>query len=181
MIKQYQLFILLITSLSFSSCKKDGGDQTINIISEQQNLFPEPLGYISDYTYLLTLEESTELEKFIDSFEKRTSNEIAIAIFESIPVDRDFKRYCVELSNNWGVGKAGKDNGIVFIVDLQNKRVAISAGDQISKVLTSEKCSNILSSITFPNFKQQLYYEGLMASLIALVAILDSEDNKVDK
>lgn len=175
MAKKYLLLYIFLASLPFSSCKHLGDKETSNIALEQQSVFPEPLGYVSDYANILTLEQTTEIAQFIDAFEKRPSNEIAIALFESIPIERDFKRYCVELSNTWGVGKVGKDNGIVLIVDLQNKRGAINTGNQISKVLTDESCGNILREVAFPNFKQEQYYEGIKQSLIALVEIWDKE------
>lgn len=180
MAKKYLLLFVLLASFTFGSCKKAENKQAIDIALEQQNVFPEPLGYVSDYTNVLTAEQITEITQFIEDFEKRSTNEIAIAFFKSIPVERDFKRYCIELSNAWGVGKVGKDNGVVVIVDLQHKRGAIYTGDEISKVLTDDKCNHILKDIAFANFKQKRYYEGLMNSVKALVEVWDMETEETN-
>ncbi|WP_158210713.1 TPM domain-containing protein [Myroides phaeus] len=179
MAKKYLLFMLL-ASLSFNSCKQVGDKQATNIAVAQQNNFPKSLGSVSDYTNVLTLEQAKEIEQYIAAFEQQTSNEIVIALLESVPIERDFKRYCIELSNTWEVGKPGKHNGVTIIVDLKNKRAAIHTGDEINKVFTDDKCANILRDIAFPNFKQQQYYEGIMGSLIALIDIWNMDEYEHD-
>ncbi|SDI01239.1 uncharacterized protein SAMN05421818_1407 [Myroides phaeus] len=173
--KKY-LFFMLLASIFFSSCKQGEDKKVTNSKLEQQIVFPEYLGYLSDYTNVLTHDQAKAIEEYITDFERQTSNEISIALFESVPIERDFKRYCIELGKKWALGKAGKDNGVIFIIDLQHKRGAIYTGDEISKVFTDEKCTNILTDIAFPYFKQDQYYEGIMNALIALVEIWKMEE-----
>lgn len=172
MIKRLLPLLLCLGLLAFTSCK----ERKENITAETKALlsinqtFPKQIGNVNDFMGVFTKEEIADIDNFIDEFEKQTTNEIAVVLFKSTPIDVDFYRYCMDLSSNWGVGKKGKDNGVVFVIDIENKRGSIITGCQIMHILPNEICNAILKENIFPYFRQELYYKGVMSGLHAIVS-----------
>lgn len=88
----------------------------ITLFSCGQSIFPEKIGSVNDFENIFTEKQKEELTQIIIDFEKQTSNEIAIITLTEIhPTYEDFDKYCLDLSNYYGVGKKEKDNGLVIV------------------------------------------------------------------
>jgi uncharacterized protein len=64
---------------------------------------------------ILSAADEAQIEQRLDAFEQETSNEITIVIVDEINEDEPW-HYATELGEKWGVGKADKDNGMVFLI-----------------------------------------------------------------
>ncbi len=175
MIRLYSLIVFMVFTLALISCKGENiHQQTVTEVIEK-NVYPKPMGYVSDYVGLLSVEQRQALEKQLIDYEQKSTNEIAIVILDSVSIDKDFANYCINLSNAWGVGKAGKNNGLMFIMDAKNYRMRINTGEGTEKVLTDEICGLVMNEVIIPNFKRGDYYEGLKYGVDDLIQIWEDE------
>lgn len=139
------------------------------LVSCQENKFPEPVGYVNDFENVFSKEEKAELTQIITDFEAATSNEIAIASIEEIGDYTDFNEYAFDLTNHWGVGKKGKDNGLTIIFSKNLRKIRINTGTQTQKILTDEICEDILYKDIFPEFKKGNYFIGIKTALLEFI------------
>ncbi|AOW20793.1 hypothetical protein LPB138_08940 [Urechidicola croceus] len=122
-------------------------------------VFPESIGYVNDFTYLFSENETTLLTKRIDSFKLVSSNEIAIVTLDSVPYN--INQFTDDLGNYWGVGKKDKNNGLIILVSKMNRKVRISTGLGTRKILTDSICNEIIQNQMIPMFKEDNFYQGV--------------------
>ncbi|MGB0950175.1 MAG: TPM domain-containing protein, partial [Marinirhabdus sp.] len=75
----------------------------------------------------------------------------------------------------WGVGQAGKDNGIFIILAKDDRKVDINTGYGIEYRMTDLMAERIINRIMVPQFKAGKYYEGLDRGSDVVFAALNGE------
>ncbi|MFH1427644.1 MAG: TPM domain-containing protein [Patescibacteria group bacterium] len=120
----------------------------------------EPTGYVNDYTNTLTTEQKGLLENKLTQFEKDTSNELAVVIISSLEGDT-IENFAVELFKEWGIGKKDKDNGILMLVALVDRKMRIEVGYGLEGALTDAQSSWIINDVMKPAFRNNNYYNGI--------------------
>lgn len=121
---------------------------------------PNPPKLVNDYSGVLSDEEENLLEKKLVAFNDSTSSQIAVVLMQSTgeyPVDD----YAIALYRNWGIGQKDKDNGVVILCAMADRRVAIITGYGLEGALPDAVCKRIIEQQIKPNFKQQQYFNGL--------------------
>ena len=134
-----------------------------------QAVFPEPVGYVNDFEHILSPAQEKELTEQITRFEKQTSNQIAIVTIDSIAPYPTMQAYATDLSNTWGVGQKGKDNGLLIIVSARLRQARIATGLGTEKILTDEICQEIMDAHMLPQFKNGHYFNGLKTGVTELI------------
>ena len=161
---------------------------TSNIIFGQ---FPKPLSPPRLYNNFSTLKilnatEETEIEAILVKFEAETSNEIAVIVIDDLN-DLEPWEYATEIGEEWGVGKAEEDNGIVLLIKPTEKKsrreVFISVGRGLESVIPDLTCYEIVQNELRPNFKNQAYFEGIKQAVKVLSELSKGEysHNKYSK
>ena len=116
-----RLFILLCASL-------------LGVVGAAGQNLPEPMSpprLVNDFVGLLTPEQQNALEQKLEAFDRKTSTQIAVVAVDDLdgyaPGD-----YAQRLYDKWGIGRKGKDNGILILVKpktaASNGQVFISVG-----------------------------------------------------
>ncbi|MEO0203137.1 MAG: TPM domain-containing protein [candidate division WOR-3 bacterium] len=125
--------------------------------------FPEPIGFLNDYANVLNRRQVEDLENQLKEIENKTSVEIAIAIFDSIGYS--IEEYANLLFERWGIGKKGKDNGILILISMKERRVRIEVGYGLEEVITDGIAGDIIRNKIAPYFREGNYYLGLKSAL----------------
>jgi uncharacterized protein len=122
------VLVLLLTSLSFSDVA-----------------FPKPKGFVNDYAGVLTSSEAQRLESISDALKKKSGAELAVAVVKTVePLDP--KSYAVDLFEKWGIGEKGKDNGVLLLLAMKERRVEIEVGYGLEGALTDAHSGRILDA-----------------------------------
>jgi uncharacterized protein len=128
------------------------------------------LGYTSDFENIYTSEQVSELDSIITSFEKETTNEIAIVTIDSSWTNKEsFDSLTLAIAGNWGVGKKDKNNGILIGISTGLRTIRIQNGYGIEVKLTDAETKLIIDDIIVPEFKNGHYFEGTKKGLFALM------------
>lgn len=167
--------LILILTLSLISCngsaqETEAKKSMYEFDSEMdKRKFPKPIGHVNDFEQIFTNDQINQVEKIILDYEKRTTNEIAIITVSTIEPYDDIADFGTDLSNEWGIGKAGKDNGLLIIFSKSLREIRISTGLGTEKILTDEICKSIIDHIMIPEFKNGEYYNGMIKGLVELL------------
>jgi len=167
-----KIFIIstLILSLVSFNCSAQKNETKTTISEIKKGTFPKPIGYVNDFERIFTTEQKDKLENTISNFENLTTNEIVIVTIESIYPYKNIKDYSTDLANNWGVGKKGKDNGLVIVFSKRLRLIQISTGNSTEKILTDEICKSVLDQKIIPELKNGNIYGGIEIGLAELIA-----------
>lgn len=101
------------------------------------------------------------------SLEERTGVEMCFVVLESIG-DADAFDFAYELFQRWGIGKEGKNTGVLVLFALNSHDLRIMTGTGIEGVLTDAKCSQIMHDEMFPSFRSGDYDGGLCLGALAI-------------
>ncbi|HEY9001681.1 MAG TPA: TPM domain-containing protein [Mucilaginibacter sp.] len=117
---------------------------------------------VTDYTNTLSEAEQQQLEHKLVAFDDSTSTQIAVVLLKSVG-DYDINDYAQRLGRAWGIGQKGKNNGIIVLVAIGDRKVAIQTGYGVEGVLPDITTHEIIQNDIRPNFKAGNYYAGLDA------------------
>lgn len=137
--------------------------------------FPEkPNKLVNDYTGTLSTTQVQQLEQKLVAFDDSSSTQIAIAILKSVG-DYDINEYALELGRKWGVGSKGKNNGVLILVALGDRKISIQTGYGVEGVLPDLYARRIIDNDIKPHFKTGDYYAGLEAGTDAIIRYTKGE------
>ncbi len=127
-------------------------------------------GWVTDRADMLAPETEAELNRQITALEAQNSSEIAVVTVPDIFPSLNSKAFATSLFNTWGIGKKGKDNGVLFLVSQGDRRVEIITGKGIDPLLPEARVSQILRQEVTPRFKQHQFDAGVLAGTQTLIA-----------
>jgi uncharacterized protein len=137
--------------------------------------FPaKPNKLVNDYTGTLSAAEIQQLEQKLVAFDDSTSIQVAIAVLKSVG-EYDINDYALQLGRAWGVGTKGKDNGVMIVVALGDRKISIQTGYGVEGVLPDMYTRRIIENDIKPYFKSGNYYQGLDAGTDAIIALSKGE------
>ncbi len=142
----------------------------IGMACSQSRKFPAPVGYVSDFDSIFSLQERNSLDSMISAFEKETTVEIAVLTLDSsYCAVANFDSLVLAIHNEWGVGKKEKNNGVLIAICKKARKMRINNGDGIEAKLTDQESKQILEEEIFPEFRQGRFYEGVRRGIIAIM------------
>jgi uncharacterized protein len=144
-----------------------------------QDFPPKSNTIVTDYTNTLTTEQKQLLESKLVAFNDSSSTQIAVVILKSIG-DYDVNEYAAALGRKWGVGQKGKNNGIMVLVAIADRKLSIQTGYGAEGALPDIITQQIRVNDMNPRFKQGDYYGGLDAGTDDIIKYTKGE-YKADK
>ncbi len=139
--------------------------------------FPDPMDpprLVNDFIGLLNEQELQYLEHKLEVYRDTTSNEFAIVIIQSTNGD-DIGLYSAELGEKWGVGKKGKDNGLLIVVAFDDRKMWISTGYGLEGAIPDAVAKRIIENYMKPNFRNEDYFQGLDEATSILIGLAEGE------
>jgi uncharacterized protein len=145
----------------------------LTVASYCATLYPGKLGVVNDYAGKLTKAQVRELSDLIRQYERQTSIEIAVVVIDGLQ-GMTAQQYAISLGSAWGVGKAGRNNGVVLLWAPNERKYALRFGDGLTPDMSDADASSITQEYLAPNFRAGLYYAGLKETLEAVMTHLGS-------
>lgn len=112
----------------------------------------KPTGYVNDFAHVLSDGTKQELESALSVFEASTSDEIAVAIVPSMGGDY-IENYAVKLFEEWGIGKKDKDNGVLLLLSIEERKLRIEVGYGLEGALPDSLAQQIINADMTPRLK----------------------------
>jgi uncharacterized protein len=135
-------------------------------LSSNQSLFaqniptrPSPARLVNDLVGVLSPEEKENLERKLVKYDDSTSTQITVVIVKSTG-DYTIDDVALKILREWGVGEKGKNNGIVILAAIEDRRINIQTGYGMEGVLPDGICKRIINQDIIPAFKTKSYYDG---------------------
>ncbi|MFN3134972.1 MAG: TPM domain-containing protein, partial [Candidatus Kryptonium sp.] len=129
---------------------------------------------VTDLAGILTAEQIKALEYKLAKFEDETTNQIAILIIPSLEGE-DLEDFSIKVVEKNKLGQAGKDNGVLFLIAIQDRKMRLEVGYGLEGALPDALCDQILRNIVRPKFRQGDYYAGIDAGIDAIILATKGE------
>lgn len=111
-----------------------------------------PKGYVNDFAGVLSAQTKQDLENELTAFQKDTSNEIAVAIIPNMGGDY-IENFAVKLFEEWKIGSANKDNGILLLLSMEEREMRIEVGYGLEGPLPDSLAQRILDNELRPKLR----------------------------
>lgn len=134
--------------------------------------YPSHIGYVSDFADQLSPGDHQALESRLRAFERKTSVEVAVAIVPSLQGET-VEAFATGLFRFWGIGKQGKNNGVLFLWTPNEHKVRIEVGYGLESAISNADAANILRETT-ALFREQHFAQGVEAAVSGILSRLDS-------
>lgn len=145
----------------------------------QAQQYPKATGYVNDFANLLTREQGVSLNNELAVFEKKTTIEIAVVTVPWLN-NQSIEDYTRGLAKEWGVGKRGQNNGIVFLIAPKERKMRIETTSGARAILTDSRADQIRDQAVLPRFKADNMAQGIIDGTHAIMRTLDASSAPVE-
>jgi uncharacterized protein len=125
-------------------------------------------GYVYDFAYVLDEYESAVITQLCSDIDNATTSEIVIVTLPDlsgydgdINVARETIFNDVSLDGVTGIGKTGKDNGVLIVISVAEQLWGIEVGYGLEGMLTDSKSGRIGREVMEPLLAKSDYYTAL--------------------
>lgn len=131
-------------------------------------------GFVSNPDGILKTETVQQINIYLDSLERQTGAEVAVVAVNSIGQE-EIKPFATSLFSEWKIGKTKKDNGLLVLFVLDQRKVTFETGYGLEGVLPDAICKRIQYQSMIPEFKNGNYDVGILAGVQRIGSVIRKE------
>lgn len=121
-----------------------------------EQILPKYKGHVNDFAGVLKPEELKALDERLYQFEDSTSVQIAVVLEKSTNGYAAFDR-AMFLARGWEVGVAGKNNGLLLYLAIDDRKFHTVTADQLQDRMSASRIGQIHEEFLIPNLKNGDY------------------------
>lgn len=140
----------------------------------QRAVPPHNAVWVHDEANVLSASAKAQMEALLQAHRDSTSTQIAVLIVPSLEGE-DIDGYGVRVFEEWKLGQKGKDNGVLFLIAMQERQMRIEVGYGLEGVLTDALSSRINRNEVAPYFRQGNYEAGIQAGVVGIIKAVAGE------
>ncbi|WP_394357126.1 TPM domain-containing protein [Sphingopyxis indica] len=129
--------------------------------------FPKLTGRVVDQADIIPADKEASLTAQLAELEKTSGHQLVVATVNSLE-GNDVADYGYKLGRAWGIGGKAENDGVVFLIAPNERRMNISVGYGLEPVLTDAMSGRIIRDDITPKFKDGDYPGGIQAGVDAI-------------
>jgi uncharacterized protein len=126
-------------------------------------------GWVTDMANILSNQTETQLNRMISELEATTGAELAVVTVPTTAPYPSPKAFATALFNHWGIGKAGINNGVLFLTSVGDRRVEIETGYGVELLIPDATIATLINTEIIPRLRRRDWNGGILAGTQALV------------
>jgi uncharacterized protein len=136
----------------------------------------KPRGYVTDEAHILDAATINQIEQLSVELEEKTSAELGVVTISSLE-GRDIEGYASDLFQKWGLGKKGKDNGVLLLIAPNDRRGRLEVGYGLEGLIPDGLAGRILDEAVIPFFRQGNMAGGVLSGAMQTAQIIAQGHN----
>ena len=142
----------------------------------EETALPRYAGYVNDYAEILSNETEAKLTGLSTEIENKTASQLAILTIDTTS-PLDIETFAVKLFEKWGIGQKDKNNGVLILVAVKDRKARIEVGYGLEGAIPDALAMNIIDKSMVPFFKKGDYDSGLLQSAAIVAKLIAGEYN----
>lgn len=135
--------------------------------------------YISDHAHIVDESTESSLNELGYQLEQETGAQVVFITEESLP-NQDIRQIAYQTFKKYQLGDADKDNGILFIVSIQDKLRYMEVGRGLEDVITDIKSQHLQTDYLVPYFQKEEYSTGIKELYTQTVKVIEDNQSQTD-
>lgn len=103
--------------------------------------------------------EEARIESILQAINDSTSTQIAVLFVDRVNDDLNFA--AAQTGEAWGIGQAESDNGMLVLIALEDRKMAIQVGRGLEATVTDLESHLLIENVLKPAFRDQQYGRGI--------------------
>jgi len=116
-----------------------------------------------------------QIDGILEDLERKTTVQVAVVVQNSIGT-ADVFDFSQRLFTKWGIGQAGKDNGLLVMMVFETHDIRLHTGHGLEGVLPDVICKRIEMEQIVPRFREGNYDAGMIAGIEEVVRVLSNPE-----
>jgi uncharacterized protein len=132
---------------------------------------PELTQPVNDFAHVIDARSAAEMDRTIRALKDATADVVVVATVKSIEPYGDIQEYANKLFENHGrgIGEKGKDNGVLVLLALDQRKVWVEVGYSLEQWITDGFAGETSRRYMVPEFRNGRYGAGLLAGVERIV------------
>lgn len=133
---------------------------------------PELTQPVNDFAHVIDAPSASEMERMIRQLQAATGDVVVVATVKTIEPYGDIREYANKLFENHGrgIGEKGKDNGVLILLALDQRKVWIEVGYSLEQWITDGFAGETSREYMVPEFRNGRYGAGLRAGTERIIS-----------
>ena len=129
---------------------------------------PLPPNPVVDLAGIIDDSVQTKLNRYLRELEQKTTAQMAILTVKSLQGE-SLEEFSITIAHNkWKLGQKGKDNGVLLVIALKERKYRIEVGYGLEGILPDSLVGSIGRQYLVPYFRKGDYSEGIYAATLAI-------------
>lgn len=140
---------------------------------------PELTAPVNDFAGVMDASSKQTIDTIVRRLQAATGDVIVVATIKTYQPWGDIQSYATKMFENHGrgIGEKGRDNGLLVLLAVDDRRVWIETGYEIEGFVTDGFAGETSRDVMTPYFRRGAYGEGLAAGVARLAArVADGRD-----
>jgi uncharacterized protein len=133
-----------------------------------------PVARVNDFASILSEEAKRKLENILYDYEMKTQNQLVVVTIPSLDGE-DLETFSIKLAEKWKIGKKGKNNGVLLLVVMKERKIRIEVGYGLEDRLTDAVASGIIRNYIAPYFRTGDYEGGIFTGVKKIIQVTAGE------
>jgi uncharacterized protein len=137
----------------------------------QDNDFPKLTGRVIDEANIIDAAMRADFEARLANLEAKTTNQLVVVTLSSLR-GRTIEDYGYQLGRYWRVGQKDRNNGVLFIVAPNERKIRIEVGYGLEGTITDAIASVIIQNSILPRFRANDYPGGIKRGVDDIIKVM---------
>jgi uncharacterized protein len=132
---------------------------------------PELTAPVNDFAHVVDGQSAARIDQLSRALQAASGDVVVVATVQTVAPYADIREYAVKLFENHGrgIGTKGKDNGVLILLAVQERRVWVEVGYGLEQWITDGFAGETSRDDMVPSFRRGAYGEGLAAGAARIV------------
>lgn len=136
--------------------------------------YPDYKGYVNDFANVISQDAENKLEQRLSQYDKETTTQIAVATVKTTEPE-SIEEYSIHLADKWKPGQKDKDNGIILLWAINDRKMRIEVGRGLEGDVTDLESKQILDNTIRPLLREGKYDEAVSDGIEAIIHAVGAE------
>ena len=136
-----------------------------------QSLPPELTRPVNDFANVIDRDSEAEIERRILALKQASGDVVVVATIGTFAPYADIREYAVRMFENHGrgIGDKGKDNGLLVLLAVNDRRVWVEVGYDLEQFITDGFAGEVSRTAMTPYFARGEYGGGLLDGVTRII------------
>jgi len=126
-----------------------------------------PSHHVVDLANIITDDIENSLNRYLKELEQKTTAQVVVLTIQSLEGESIDDFSITTAHDRWKIGQKGKDNGVLLVVVLKDRKYRFEIGYGLEGTLPDSLVGSIGRTYLVPYFKQGEYSKGIAAATLS--------------